>query len=64
VAAGGTSAVLLIELQGVALVSDNFTEGAGGELDEVITLSYQKIKITHVPSGTTFTWDINTGGGD
>jgi type VI protein secretion system component Hcp len=58
---GSKVAVLLVELSNVIITSDKFTEGAAKELDEVITLFYEKITITHVPSGKTFTFDVTTG---
>jgi type VI protein secretion system component Hcp len=58
---GSKVAVLLVELSDVIITSDKFTEGAAKELDEVITLNYGKITITHVPSGKTFTFDVRTG---
>lgn len=51
-------AVLLIQLQDVVVSGARFTEGAANLLDEVVSLSYAKIKITHVPSGKSFSWDV------
>lgn len=62
VSKGGKSPVLLIQLTDVIVTSDKFTEGAAQELDEVITLSYRKIIITHVPSGNKFAIDVGTLG--
>ncbi len=57
----GTSTLLLVTLQDVSFTSESFTEnGADGnvrDLDEVVTIAYGKITITHVPSGTSFGWD-------
>jgi len=58
---GSKVAVLLVELSNVIITSDKFTEGAAKELDEVITLFYERITITHIPSGKTFTFDVTTG---
>ena len=60
VAKGSKTPVLVIQLTGVFVTSDKFTEGAPHELDEVITLAYTKITITHVPSGKTVTIDVAT----
>src|SRR5690242_7228164 len=57
---GNKTPVLLIQLSDVTVTSDKFTEGAARELDEVITLSYRKITITHVPSGNKVSIDIAT----
>ena len=59
---GGKTPVLVIQLTDVIVTSDKFTEGAAHELDEVITVSYRKITITHVPSGNKFSFDIATLG--
>ena len=53
--------LLVIQLTNVVVSSDKFTEGAAKELDEVITLHYTKIMITHVPSGNKVTIDVTTG---
>jgi type VI protein secretion system component Hcp len=53
--------ILVIQLADVVVTSDKFTEGAARELDEVITLSYAKITITHVPSSNKVTIDVATG---
>jgi type VI protein secretion system component Hcp len=53
--------LLLITLENVVMTSDKFMEGAPGELDEQISLSYQIITITRVPSGRTFTLDRGRG---
>ena len=58
---GSKVAVLLVELSNVIITSDKFTEGAAKELDEVISLFYERITITHIPSGKTFTFDVTTG---
>ncbi|MBZ5578675.1 MAG: type VI secretion system tube protein Hcp [Acidobacteriia bacterium] len=60
VAKGGKTPLLVIQLTSVIVNSDKFTEGAAHELDEVVTLSYRKITITHVPSGKTVTIDVAT----
>ena len=57
----GKVPVLVIQLTNVFVTSDKFTEGAARELDEVLTLSYSKITITHVPSGNKVTIDVATG---
>lgn len=62
VSKGSKTPVLLIQLSDVVVTSDKFTEGAAQELDEVITLSYRKIIITHVPSGNNFAIDVATLG--
>lgn len=62
VSKGGKGAVLVIQLENVIVTSDKFTEGAAKELDEVITLSYRKITITHVPSGQKVMIDVATLG--
>ena len=48
---GGKSPVLLIELQNVLLTGDTFTD-SGKERNELVSVSYQKIKITHIPNGS------------
>ncbi len=53
--------ILVIQLTDVLVTSDKFTEGAAKELDEVITLSYTKITITHVPSSNKVAIDVATG---
>lgn len=62
---GTTTTLLLVTLQDVFLTSESFTEnGADGnvrDLDEVVTLAYSKITITHVPSGKSFGWDVDKG---
>ena len=58
---GGTSKLLLVELTDVFLTGDTFTEGAANELDELVTVTYSKIRITHIPSGKTFGWDVKAG---
>ena len=62
VSKGGKTPVLVIQLSEVVVTSDKFTEGAAQELDEVITLFYRKITITHVPSGNKFSFDVATLG--
>lgn len=62
VSKGGKTPVLVIQLSEAVVSSDKFTEGAAHELDEVITLSYRKIIITHVPSGNKFAIDVVTLG--
>jgi len=58
---GSSTAVLLIELDTVLVTSDKFNEGDPNELDEVITLSYGKITITHVPSGKSVVCTVTNG---
>jgi len=60
VSKGNKGPVLVIQLTDVIVTSDKFTEGAAKELDEVVTLSYTKITITHVPSGNKVTIDRAT----
>ena len=57
---GNKTPILVIQLTDATVTSDKFTEGAAKELDEVITLSYTKIMITHVPSGNKVTIDVLT----
>jgi len=52
--------ILKIQLSHVVVTSDKFVEGAANELDEVITLAYSQITITHVPSGKSVIIDVNT----
>ena len=60
---GSKTPVLVIQLNDVMVTSDKFTEGAARELDEVVTLTYRKITITHVPSGKKVTIDVTTNAG-
>jgi type VI protein secretion system component Hcp len=50
-------ALLKIVLDTVFITSDEFTEAVGGRPAEVVTLSWQKITITYMPTGTRFGWD-------
>jgi type VI secretion system Hcp family effector len=52
--------ILDITLTNVVISSDSFAEAAGGKPSEVVTLSWQKITITHVASNTSFNWDRAT----
>lgn len=53
--------LLDIVLTNVQITSDEFAEAVGGRPSEVVALNWQKITITHVPSGVSFSWDKVTG---
>lgn len=57
--------LLIVTLQNVFFTSDRFTEdGADGnirDLDELVTMNYDRITIKHVASGNTFTFDVKKG---
>ena len=49
--------ILDILLEQVLVTGDEFAEAAGGRPSEVVSLSWTKITITHVPTGNKFTWN-------
>jgi type VI secretion system Hcp family effector len=61
-ATSNTPAVHLLDvvMTDVIISGDEFAEAVGGRPSEVITLNWTKIQMTHVPSGTQFTWDQRT----
>jgi type VI secretion system secreted protein Hcp len=49
--------ILEILLENVFISGDEFAEAVGGRPSEVVTLAWEKITVTHVPSGAKFTWN-------
>jgi type VI secretion system secreted protein Hcp len=61
----GTATILILKLEEVVVTGQQFAEdGADAanvrDVDETVTLAFQKITITHVPSGKSFGWNVAT----
>jgi len=52
--------LVIIQLSGASLSSDQLVQAAGGRPSELVTVAFVKITLTHVPSNKTFSWNIQT----